>query len=502
MKMNGKTKKLAGVLFMSLSLLCFSACKPKEKQHKKHTEWSSDTTGHWHKCDDCETKFDFGTHNYKDGQKAKVCEECKYELDYTLEENFAYWIKGRDFIKDYDGDYTSYVDRKIYENDVLSSYNYLNESKSGNKYFSDYVAYDLNDKNEFEQSYLDLIVFKEVDDNGVTRNKEYHKIVDDEGEKITGRYVSPTQADKEVYELPRDGIDGLYISESNTYEDLIKDIKDGFKNDEEFGVEPSSIELIRRDDGSVSLVITLTAEADLESSSEDEPIKGKYEIYYDINVKDGVVQNLDLGSTSYAYYKDETKNSTEKLVHKQKIEYSFDEEKYNSLDITTERTTNEYYGVIDFFIENLTLPYHCREYLVGYDVTASEMSTYLATLPGFMAAYSMEIETDKLFAFYKDEAMTQEITNMTMEEKMTIYAKFTPPENCSVILTAFKTKSGNERVHIAYLVDKGYKFTHANYFPQYSIYEIDGKENSEDNVEFVCEENRAYVVRYDTSLDM
>ena len=130
------------------------------------------------------------------------------------------------------------------------------------------------------------------------------------------------------------------------------------------------------------------------------------------------------------------------------------------------------------------------------------MSTYLATLPGFMAAYSMEIETDKLFAFYKDEAMTQEITNMTMEEEMIIYAKFTPPENCSVILTAFKTKSGNERVHIAYLVDKGYKFTHANYFPQYSIYEIDGKENSEDNVEFVCEENRAYVVRYDTNLDM
>lgn len=115
-----------------------------------------------------------------------------------------------------------------------------------------------------------------------------------------------------------------------------------------------------------------------------------------------------------------------------------------------------------------------------------------------MVAYSMEIETGKLFAFYKDEAMTQEITNMTMEEKMTIYAKFTPPENFSVILTAFKTKSG----HIAYLVDKGYKFTHANYFPQYSIYEIDGKENSEDDVEFVCEENRAYVVRYDTSLDM
>lgn len=157
-----------------------------------------------------------------------------------------------------------------------------------------------------------------MDDNGVTRNKEYHKIVDDEGEKITGRYVSPTQADKEVYELPRDGIEGLYISESNTYEDLIKDIKDGFKNDEEFKAEPSSIELTRRDDGSVSLVITLTSEADLESASEDEPIKGKYEIYYDINVKDGVVQNLDLGSTYCAYYKDETKNSTEKLVHKQK----------------------------------------------------------------------------------------------------------------------------------------------------------------------------------------
>lgn len=189
-------------------------------------------------------------------------------------------------------------------------------------------------------------------------------------------------------------------------------------------------------------------------------------------------------------------------MHKQKIEYSFDEEKYNSLDITTERTTNEYYGVIDFFVENLTLPYHCREYLVGYDVTAGEMSTYLATLPGFMASYSMEIETDKLFAFYKDEAMTQEITNMTMEEKMTIYAKFTLPEECSVILTAFKIKSGNERVHVTYLVDKGYKFTHANYFPQYSIYEIDGKENSEDDVEFVCKANRAYVVRYDTSLDM
>lgn len=45
-----------------------------------------------------------------------------------------------------------------------------------------------------------------MDDNGVTRNKEYHKIVDDEGEKITGRYVSPTQADKEVYELPVMGL--------------------------------------------------------------------------------------------------------------------------------------------------------------------------------------------------------------------------------------------------------------------------------------------------------
>ena len=42
MKMDGKTKKLAGVLFMSLSLLCFSACEPKEKQHKKHSRNSAE----------------------------------------------------------------------------------------------------------------------------------------------------------------------------------------------------------------------------------------------------------------------------------------------------------------------------------------------------------------------------------------------------------------------------------------------------------------------------
>lgn len=49
-----------------------------EHQHIASTEWTSDSTYHWHTCTNCDVQLDKAPHNFGEDGKAEKCEDCGY----------------------------------------------------------------------------------------------------------------------------------------------------------------------------------------------------------------------------------------------------------------------------------------------------------------------------------------------------------------------------------------------------------------------------------------
>ena len=69
--------------------------EPAEHTHNWSTEWSRNSTKHWHECDGCEEKSDEEDHSfaevsrreptcYQDGEVVEECSVCKYQTTTTL----------------------------------------------------------------------------------------------------------------------------------------------------------------------------------------------------------------------------------------------------------------------------------------------------------------------------------------------------------------------------------------------------------------------------------
>ena len=75
------------ICLMLVVAVSFVACNKKQQapeqpshDHSWATEWSKDSTGHWHACGGCDEKKDFTAHVYDDDHDA-TCNVCGYERD-------------------------------------------------------------------------------------------------------------------------------------------------------------------------------------------------------------------------------------------------------------------------------------------------------------------------------------------------------------------------------------------------------------------------------------
>ena len=89
------------------------------------SSWVHDETYHWRTCSTCNERMDEGLHQFKNGGKNKICEICKYESEYSNEENFQLFKLSFDASLTYEGPYYTKVEERSNERNVTQNETYL-----------------------------------------------------------------------------------------------------------------------------------------------------------------------------------------------------------------------------------------------------------------------------------------------------------------------------------------------------------------------------------------
>lgn len=416
----------------------------------------------------------------------------------------AMWVQGYAFSSQYEGDYTI-VDsfQELDGNNTLLEETEQTEGGSGYNYFHTRKVKERTENGNMSVVNFDTIVLKPVLDNGVERTKLYTETLD-EGEIVKeGSYVAPDYAsyyfeDSTIkFRIYEDFVDcGTDANE------FLNDLNRVFLNKENYEKEPDDVKWKKENDGTISLTIKIADEyVDTYEEEKDATYQKSYYndeiIYY---VKDGKIVSSQCSYQNGNIYEDETKNYSGTYKIHTEYRYEFDQEMYDSFDIETDETINEYYGHVRFIVEGYNFLFSDSSCLVGENYTAEQSIQYLSDLLNFII-HPREIESPNEFlALYTDKEMTQPFTSMTMEEDVTLYVKFVLPEDWAVVITLFKRMDGYVRIQLAYLQKVGSTFRSNYVFQDYTVLEIDGKEVKEgDSVDILLAENRVYTVLYDAN---
>ncbi len=469
----------------------------QEHTHKIDTTWENDETMHYHICKECMEKVDIANHTFKESGKYKKCEICNYKIDFTEEENIKQWVDGLTYSINYTNDYTiqtinSYFD----ENDTINLKEEYTISRSEDSFFYIQSTLEKNEDDILSMTGFNNTVIKKVIDNTVERTKLYNSTLDEDGNIIkTGTYVAPYYADYyEDFSLQNE-IKETFENCSLDYQLFLESLKKAF-TDENDGKEPEKISFTRGNDGSISLLIKIKNTYVSEDIEDEDYINSSYDDEIIYTVKEGKIISMKITFISEDFYKDILKNEREKLIRSTLYDYNFASTQYEKFDITTDETTNEYYGTVSFVVENQNTTFYDITCLVGETYSANDSINYLLSLPNFIVF--SEKHDYSFLDLYTDKEMTKPFTSMIMEDNVTLYVKFNLPENKSAIITLFKLQNDYIRIQLVYIDNVGNIFQTKDVFQDYKVLEIDGKEiKDNENTNILLESNKVYFVLYD-----
>lgn len=418
------------------------------------------------------------------------------------EEKIKTWVEGYAYSSTYEGDYkvVDYWATFDTNEEIIDETNQI-EAGSGYKYFHQRVVQEKSEDGTMVMSNKDIAVVKTVNDNGVERTKYYSEIVDDDGTTKEGSYVAPDYAlfyfeDSQIsFRIKED-----FGKCGTNAETFVNELKQVYLENEAYEKEPNSIEWKKEKDGSISLHIKISDEYVNTDIKEYDATyqKSRYQDEIVYIVKDGRITSSRLNYHQEHFYEDATKNYANTYQYQTGYFYEFDQSTYDSFNIETDQTINEYYGHVRFVVEGQNFLYSDSSCLVGEEYTLENSKEYLAGLSDFMIHPSELEHPEEYLALYLDQEMTKPFTKMTMEEDVTLYVHFDLPEEWAVVLTVFKRKDGYTRVQLAYFEKVGSTFRCNYVFQDYDVISIDGKEIKEgDSTDILCSENRVYTVLYD-----
>ena len=470
-----------------------------------------DSANHWQECAKCGDLTEKTPHNLVANGANKKCDGCDITADYTEAENFAYWIAG---IKHASTATDNYTTTKIEMNgetgQTIDLYKTV-EARNGNKYYR--VEYS-GEKNlaTGEESALEfdrMEIVKTVSDGEKIRTKYFYKNIDSDGsEDKSGAYVSPRYAEENNGESPARSLSNYDLLLKAT---SVEELRTLFESDykEDGGTSQSSkendiitVSITRNADGSVTIELKIQYESQEVDWDEVEYTEiGVESIRY--VVKDGKLVSFVDDLKFANKYADESKNSSE--IEFMTIDFvydEFDEEFYNSVDVTTDNTTNEYTATVYVKVPNADSYFLFTEAYVDETLSVEAIYEDIESDLDFL----VDMRGIRVFELYADKDYTVLLTDFTVEDKeYNFYLKFTPPEGKALVVTLFKEKRKNYDTgeeyeiivrHTAYLKDIGTRFFATSVHDGHKVLEIDGVENPE-YLSFVCDENRVYYILYE-----
>lgn len=424
------------------------------------------------------------------------------------ETDFADWLVGYKHASTYDGAYTVNKDERcahvgeysrVYRNTDFSSY-------EGNKYFSVGQTYysDQDGNLKEEPDSASLLCIKTVDDNGTQRNKRIYIYANDSHATCEGSWVRPTEAKTAGHNKMLGQLSYLVDCDVDTvtaYEQALKAFYERIGGD---GSEcETKIKVTRYSDNSVELTANIRWTFYLDYYIKDNPDYILTERAYVFNfvVADGRMVEVDRTSVETHRYNTENKFSLTTVNESYRVEYTFYADAYESINMTTDVTQNEYTSLLNWVIGGYV---HGTivEPLVGAKYTAEQ------ALKDFVEADILHkdfeddsVSYESLFSLYADEAMTVPFTGFdAIEEFPSIYVKVTPPKDTAVVVCIYREYDGISPLVNMCLYKGGDtfsigKFEFGSHLWYYQALSIDGVPlDPPSPTKFVVEAGKTYVV--------
>ena len=478
--MKKKIFLLASILTLALtSLLGICGCA---KKHEAQALWSYDIQSHWHKCTACDDEvFDKGDHVLVDNGTNKKCSICQAEIDFTSQENFAYWVQGRNDALDHTDNYTmKYYQDKIVDNTKQKESTVI-ESRSGNKYC--YQSQDFYfEQNQKKLISEDIYAIKTVMDGEVERTKFFYqstKNFEQTQVSKTGYYVAPDTAKNTIKCSVDTILDDYAITQGDTYDLLVQAMV------EEIEIETLSVVLTKNAD----LSVTLIAKYDYSYQDTDFRYNEDYlcvgNVQMKITVSDGKATKFEYVDTYNCTFEDSTKNYC--AQENELITYTYDNLDstfYNSISIETETTDNRYVGKVNFKING----YKYAEYLtvpVGEDYDVSDITDFFADFQknGTYITFAGEEFSQNILIFI-DEQMTVPFTSAHMAndtDYIELFVKLVVPNDKAWVITLVPSRNGGQYIRYiqrcAIQGDQAY-FNTDSALSGYPVLKLDGEETS------------------------
>lgn len=413
------------------------------------------------------------------------------ESKYSVEENFSYWKKGRDNLFAYNGDYTTSIFKTECEPDKPDQFINTKESRSGNKLYRE------DSINRNGANIRNIVVLKNVEcEDGKTRMKYYKETNNDGTITKEGKYVSPNYVEENhfAYYFPAASMEDSCFEHGDTYEEVVANAKKEFK--EEFYADASKLEFTRNSENSVTFSLSGSFIYVDEDAKKDEEgyVKDVREVEIGSKVDGEYLTSIYMIVKVKRVYKDKELVFSDDI--KIDIAYTFDQEYYDSINIETENTPNEYRRKINFHVDGYPFIWSIEDSYAENELAIDEVNNYLKTETNFISSTSItNDEKLNLFKVYADKDMTVPFVNTNLD-KIDLYAKLTPTENRGLILVLLDYNE-TIRVDMVYTREIGGTFDTAKTMEYCSLVSIDGENVKEGEKPILTiSESKVYTVLY------
>ena len=275
-------------------------------------------------------------------------------------DKFAYWIEGIKYSVAVDDNYTfTYKGTETYSDadGESRSYREETEARSGNKYYRFAKNYDVDESGDKTLVYSEISAIKVVDDNGVIRTKKYD-YCKEEGEEAEARgsYVAPDTAKEKAEYSPKQYLAESGFDKATTSEEVFTSFTEWWYKEKEERNDKLSFSFKRNSDGSVSAIFECKYTAKWDQS--EATFVGDCNDVFEYVVSGGkfvkykerskyVCTCADNPSLNYT----ETDDSESTFLYG-----AFDEEYYNSIDVTTKKPVTTITGTYIFIWKGICTP--------------------------------------------------------------------------------------------------------------------------------------------------
>lgn len=394
------------------------------------SSWSHDETYHWRTCSTCNERMDEGLHQFKKGGKNKICEICKYESEYSNEENFQLFKLAFDASLTYEGPYYTKVEERSNERNAIQNETYLGNGL----YYYDNEEYEGD--NERYSTRFSFAIKKEEDNYIFYSNDGY----DNEGIYVTSGRMS--KADEYTYqtlyrltpkELNKSRLDYFIPMQGNTFEEYcsyLETAKNSLNRYVYYSKIKSIVPFVSRIDENmvhVGHITTIQSSQYNEETKENWLVKEEITITYEVS--NGYVTSY---SKNHNYHttkeEDGTLISDKTNIYVQTIQYEGNGKLLDNFSYlgNSEDTPTEAYGLVTFYYgEHQIIDVYPT--LIGR--TLEDTFTYL------YQALNINIFYSSYFEFYLDSALTIPYNNEVITSKgLKVYIQFTCPNNLAALI--------------------------------------------------------------------